>query len=78
MIIGQHPTDKRIVLMAQEHNLKPMIYHAGISSPSWGPANISGEELNDFVRIKDQNLINSILKSALEFAEKNPKYKIKK
>lgn len=77
MIIGQHETDKRIIIMASEHNLKPMIYHAGISSPSWGPANISGKELDEFDDIEDEALIKSILKSALMFAEINSEFKIK-
>lgn len=74
MIIAQHPEDKRIVLMAKEHNLKPMVKS---SEGKWGVSHITGRELSDFIRIQDNNLRLSILEDALGFAELNPQFKIK-
>ena len=74
MICAKHP-DGRIVLMAMESNLKPMIFYP--QSENWEPAHITGEELNDFISIRDQNLIKLFLADAKIFAEKNPQFKIK-
>ena len=72
MIVGEH-TDGRVVLMASEHNLKPMILDFG----GWGPASISGEELNEFTRLDNPNIIHALLESALKFANNNKDYFIK-
>jgi hypothetical protein len=74
MICGKHK-DGRIILMAREHNLKPMIFYP--QSENWEPANISDEELNDFNEIKGY-LVNLLLHDAISFAEKNPEFKINK
>jgi hypothetical protein len=74
MICVKHK-DGRIILMAAENNLKPMLFYP--QSKNWEPALISGEELNDFSDIRDTNLVNLLLTDAKIFAEKNPQFKIK-
>lgn len=71
MICAEHE-DGRIVLMASEQNLKPMILDFG----GWGPASISGEELNEFTRLDNPNIIEVILESAKKFANLNSEFKI--
>ena len=74
MICAKHP-DGRIILMARESNLKPMLFYP--QGKNWESALISGEELNDFVSIRDKSLVNLLLIDAISFAEKNPQFKIK-
>jgi hypothetical protein len=73
MICAKHP-DGRIVLMASEHNLKPMLFYP--KSENWEAAKISEEELNDFIQI-EKPLVNLLLFDAKKFAEANPEFKIK-
>lgn len=60
MIVAKHP-DGRIVLLAKEHGLQPLLKTDGV----WGPALISGEELNDFLSVRNENERAQILSDAL-------------
>ncbi len=73
MIIAEHE-DGRIVLMASEYNLKPMLLLGG----KWGKALISGYELDEFSEISAPKLIKKILASGLKFARNNPEFLIDK
>ena len=67
MVIGKHP-DGRICLLAHEFNIMKMM----VRSPAgqWHQQNLSAEELNDFVVIRDFNIakgfVQEVLKSFLE------------
>jgi len=73
MICAKH-LDGRIILMASEHNLKPMLFYP--QGANWEPAYITGEELNDFSDIRDEKLVKLLLADAKIFADKNPQFKL--
>lgn len=60
MIVGKH-SDGRILLMVREFNLKPIFKQNNV----WGPATMTGEELNEFDTINDKTEQLAILKDAL-------------
>lgn len=59
MIVGRHP-DGRVLLMAKEHTLKPLLKSEG----KWGPATISGRELDEFDEVLDEEERAAILAEA--------------
>lgn len=75
MICGKH-VDGRIVLMAKEYNLMPMIFFP--QSTTWERAVITGEELSEFTQIQDSYLVSLLLTDAINFAELNNEFKINK
>ena len=66
MIVARHP-DGRVILMAQEHGLKPMLRGA---DGTWTAANISGGELQDFLKVRSESERKKILHEGLQKASR--------
>jgi len=58
MIVARHP-DGRVILMAQEHGLKPMLRGA---DGTWTEATITGGELQEFIKVRSESERQSILR----------------
>lgn len=67
MIIGKDK-DGCVIVLAKEHGIKPMFRSA---SGEWSLAtHLTGEDLNDFRAVKDQDEINLLLAEAISAYEK--------
>jgi len=62
-MIADKDSDRRIILMAKEHNIKPLLSEI---DGTWNETIITGYDLNYFVLIQDKTELDNILKEALE------------